>query len=312
MGNDVAWTRRAAGGTGGPAYRLIDEALSGLEPYRRFRAGSTSAGDYSDWVEREAAVLAATGLNENQRNLSTRFPLDGRRQVAAMLSELRAPGILTGTSYPEQEFDQFAAVVEATFDHGGYTTYIFPEEARFLFALTHLIAPRRVVFLGSYYGYWAVWGLPGILAAGGEAVLVDIDPDVLGLAERNLKALGLDHGVEFRATDATEPPVDGHAIDLCVLDAEGPRDSAHAELREKAIYHPIMSAWTPALRPGALLVAHNMLLRNPTGNRHFAAQVAANHEQYAGFEAHLAEHYPVRLVFDTSEGVGVYQKGRDR
>jgi predicted O-methyltransferase YrrM len=69
-----------------------------------------------------------------------------------------------------------------------------------------------------------------------------------------------------------------------------------------------MKANTPALRPDGLLVAHNMLLHNLTGNTYFTAKIANNTSQYARFHAHLDAHYDRHRAYPTSEGVGIYRK----
>ena len=69
-----------------------------------------------------------------------------------------------------------------------------------------------------------------------------------------------------------------------------------------------MEATTPALRPGGLLVAHNMLLENLTDNPYFVGRIERNRQQYARFHEHLDEHYDARCVLSTSEGVGVYRR----
>lgn len=301
--------RALLGRRDGPAYETIDAALAPLDEYRRFRAGALRRQAYSDWVEAHAAELARRGLDDDLMNLSTRFPIDERAFVAAVLADLHAAGVVAATDYPEAEFERLRARVAERFDHAGLVTYIFPEEARLLFALAHVLRPRRTAFLGSYYGYWAVWAIPGIVAAGGTGVLIDIDAVAMAVAERNLERLGLGGAVETLVADATGPlPPDALGVDLCVLDAEGPEDFAARGMAGKAIYHPIMRRWTPALRPGGLLVAHNMLLRNLVDNAYFSRKVTQNRELYARFEHHLARYYDFRRVYDTSEGVGVYRK----
>jgi predicted O-methyltransferase YrrM len=293
---------------GGTAYDRIDEALRGFAQYDEFRHGQIGRADYCAWVRAHLGFLADLGLNEDQANLSTRFPHDERGFVAEILADLAEAGVLDAVDYPEEEFTELRRRVGARWAHDGRSTYIFPEEARLLFALAHLTRPRHAVFLGSYYGYWAVWALPAVLAAGGRATLVDIDPAVMELAERNLTALGLAGRVDFRVADAISYPGGGlHDVDLCVLDAEGPRDAPEEDLRDKAIYFPITAAVTPAMAPGGLLVAHNMLLRNLTRNPYFAGRIARNLEQYAKFHRHLERHYGVRREYPTTEGVGIYR-----
>ena len=106
---------------------------------------------------------------------------------------------------------------------------------------------------------------------------MDIDPEVMDLAERNLTAMGLAGPVDFQVADAIGyTRRDLRDVDLCVLDAEGPKDTVDEDLRDKAIYYPITAASTPAVRPGGLLVAHNMLLENLTGNSYFARKIEQN------------------------------------
>lgn len=295
--------------SGGPAYQRIAAALRGLPEYRAYRCGELSRADYCAWV---AEVGPETlGLNDDQLNLSTRFPRDGRTFVREALDTLRERGAVPTTKYPEDAFDELWERVEAGFDHAGRTTYIFPEEARLLFALAHVVAPASTVFSGSYYGYWAVWALPGIIAAGGQAALVDIDGDAMTLARRNLGALGLAGPVDFVVDDAVTYGRRSGSIDLCVLDAEGPKQHDDEDLRDKAIYYPITAATTPALRPGGLLVAHNVLLENLTENAYFAGRVRHNLQQFTRWQAHLDEHYDVQCVLPTSEGTGVYRRRVD-
>ncbi|MDH6109375.1 putative O-methyltransferase YrrM [Kitasatospora sp. MAP12-15] len=296
----------------GPAVAIIDDALSAFPEYRAFRRAETSRSAYCAWVGSGAVDPGRIGLTEDQLNLSTRLPVNGRAHVDRILGELHAAGLIDATDYPAEEFDALFTQVSAGFRHHPFTTYIFPEEARLLYALAHLAAPRRTVFPGSYYGYWAVWAMPGIIAAGGTAELIDINPETMDLARRNLEALGLSKGVEYVTGDAIAYGRTLRDVDLCVLDAEGPKDAADPELRDKAIYHPIMRATTPALRPGGLLVAHNMLLENLTDNPYFARRISANEAQYTAFHEHLAEHYDRRAVLPTTEGTGVYRKARRR
>ena len=76
------------------------------------------------------------------------------------------------------------------YDHGPFRTYIYPEEARLLFAIADILRPKAAIFLGSYYGYWARAPLAVIARHGGRAVLVDPDPQAQAVARRNLKSAG--------------------------------------------------------------------------------------------------------------------------
>ncbi|WP_405936842.1 class I SAM-dependent methyltransferase [Streptomyces sp. NBC_00726] len=297
----------------GVAFDIIDRALREVPEYQAFRSGRLSRADYCSWLHTGALTAPEAGLTEDQLHLSTRFPADERGFTEHVLHTLHEDGLIGSVAYPEAEFDALRDRVAAGFVHEDRTTYIFPEEARLLFALCHILAPRRAVFPGSYYGYWAVWAIPGIRAAGGTATLVDIDPGTMALAARNLEALGLADGVEFATTDAIAFGGTLEPFDLCVLDAEGPApqhapEGTDPDLVDKAIYYPIMAATTPALRPGGLLIAHNMLLENLTDNRYFAGRIANNRAQYARFQEHLDAHYDSQRLVPSSEGTGIYRR----
>jgi predicted O-methyltransferase YrrM len=295
----------AASRAGGTAYELIDGVLSDIPEYRAFRAGEMSRELYSAWVCGGAIPSEAAVLNEDQLNLSTRFPLDDKAFVQAALDDLRSRDLISETAYPEADFEAYWERVTSIFMHEGRRTYIFPEEARLLFALTHIVRPQLTVFAGSYYAYWAVWAMPGISAAGGRAVLVDIDHDMAMLGRRNLEQFGMTEMADVIVEDAIEVGSRLRDVDLCVLDAEGPKDHPVEDLRDKAIYYPISGAITSAIRTEGLLVAHNVLVANISDNPYFAGRIRDNTRQFRKWQAHYDRH----CLISSSEGVGVYRRG---
>jgi len=290
--------------TGASAHQIITAALRGVDQYEEQRL--LDPRGYSRWVESRSPD--EFGLNRDQLSLSTRFPADEETFVDDALAALRRAGLVAAVDYPKSAFEDFRSRVDSGWDHGGRTTYIFPEEARLLYALAHIVGGRHWLFGGSYYGYWAIWAAPGVAAHGGSLTLVDIDEDVTALAASNFAELVPSADVRFSSADATEPLAADESVDVFVLDAEGPKDHPDPELRDKAIYAPIMRANTPVLRPGGLLVAHNMLLDDHSDCAYFAEKVAHNRRQYADFEAHLTDAYDTRLHIESSEGVGVYRR----
>ncbi len=291
----------------GTAHRLVCDRLSDLPAFAEFRGGRLSRSEYQRVID--TLRCSEWGLNEDQLNLSTRFPQDEPSLVDGMLSTLAGDGTITSTAYPSASFAAYAADVQERFSHGANLTFIFPEEARFLFALAHVAAPAATVFLGSYYGYWAIWALPGIVAASGHAVLIDPDPDVLDLSRTNIERFGWADHCSFVCEDAAaylERVPQG--FDLAVLDAEGPHAVGPPERRAKAIYGPLTETVTPLLRPGGLLVAHNVLLGNLTDNAYFRRSIARNEAQLERFLGCLARDYEAPHTFDTTEGVGVYRR----
>jgi predicted O-methyltransferase YrrM len=291
----------------GTAYQLICHCLAALPEFQLFRAGGLSREEFQGVIDQCRAD--DWGLNEDQLNLATRLPVDEATAVAEFTRTLVADLALPAAHYSAEEFGRWRASVESHFDHGPNLTYIFPEEAHLLFVLAQLRQPRSAVFLGSYYGYWAIWAMPAIAAAGGTAVLIDPDPKVLELSWANLQKFGYADRCRFICEDAAayldrEP----HQYDLAVLDAEGPPASGPPEYRGKAIYHPLTVSVTPRLRPHGLLVAHNILLANLSENAYFKRKIEKNNHQFAEFLPYLDLHYDVQRQFPTTEGVGVFRR----
>ncbi|HEV2376042.1 MAG TPA: class I SAM-dependent methyltransferase [Streptosporangiaceae bacterium] len=248
-------------------------------------------------------------LNTDQLNLATRFPADEEHAVAVILDDLAADGVLATAAYDADGYLSHADRVAEHLRHGGYLTYIFPEEARLLYAVADIVRPRRTLFVGSYYGYWAAFAMPGIAAAGGTAVLIDPNPEVLGLSRENLDRLGYGGRCQFVCEDAaTYLRRQPEGCDLVVQDAEGPKTGADPDRLGKAIYYPLTVAATPLLRPGGLMVAHNIMLSNLTDNDYFRGKVAHNHGELALFHRYVDKHYDRVKDFPTTEGVGIYRR----
>ncbi len=106
--------------------------------------------------------------------------------------------------------------------------------------LARTIGARRVLELGSGFGYSARW----FALAGARVVLTEGDPDNVALARRHLA--GLD--CEFHEGDAFEtlPRLDG-SFDIVFCDVE------------KADYPRAWKAALPRLRPGGLFITDNTL-----------------------------------------------------
>jgi predicted O-methyltransferase YrrM len=279
---------------GGTAYGRIDGALRGFAQYDDFRRGLIRRADYCAWIRASAGFLADLGLDEEQANLSTRFPRHERGHVAGVLADLAGSGVVDAVDYPEEEFAWHRDRVAARWTHDGRTAYVFPEEARLLYALAHLLRPRHAVFVGGDHGYWAAWALPAVVAAGGRATLVDADPAARRLAARNLAALGVAGAVDFRAGG-----FQAGDVDLCVLDTR-PGDGTSYRSRAEEI--------TPVMAPGGVLVAHHMLLQNLTDNPYLTRRIAHNVTRYAPFHQYLERHYGARRAYPTTAGLGVYRR----
>ncbi len=138
----------------------IDHALRTALMYEYWRKGSLSRSAFTKWVDSQNPV--DYGLNRDQLSLTTRFPSDEEGYVDRCLLALRDAGIISSIEYPKASFDACSIQIARTYKHGSYSTYIFPEEARLLYALAYIADGTRWAFLGSYYGYWAAWAMAGV------------------------------------------------------------------------------------------------------------------------------------------------------
>lgn len=175
-------------------------------------------------------------------NVKSRTQLDAA--ATNLFSQLRAGEFLAG-DFRADAFHQFKVGLKGRFVTTGTT--ITPMMERILFGLADAKRPRRTVALGSFEGYALAY-----LAAhrSGQVVGYDINPDCCELARQNFAAIGLSDWVTIKAEDAFAAQEDAASIDLLYVDVEAGGS--------KAAYVPLLEAWYPRLRPGALILAHDI------------------------------------------------------
>lgn len=290
---------------GGTAHAKIESVLKCSPQYAAFRTGQISVTAYQKWVEKEGSVTFDF-LGEDQINRSARFPYEHHDFLSRALAHCRALDLIPDHWYDAATIKRFAAEVLSKYDHGENMTHIFPEESALLYSLVRSKQPSHAVFMGSYYGYWAV----AAKAAKPDlcVTLIDINPTVMNLASRNFANLGLAQGVQFCVEDAETLAPSLGPIDLLVLDATGPSSEDVAEdYRDKAIYFPHLKAALGNLVPGALVVAHNVILSNFTRGKYFAKKQESYRRQYMKFLKLLQENF-IYTVIDTTEGTLIARK----
>jgi predicted O-methyltransferase YrrM len=107
---------------------------------------------------------------------------------------------------------------------------------------------RRILEVGSSYGYSTTWLAAAARAVGGKVISLELKGAKTEYAQRQLALAGLAGYVEFRVGDA-----------LATLAAlPGPFDFALIDLW-KDLYVPVFELLYPKLAPGAVIVADNML-----------------------------------------------------
>jgi predicted O-methyltransferase YrrM len=293
----------------GPVYDLIERELSTYLEYQMIRDGRSSTSQYLHFIDEAGGEPFTTTLTENQRHLVARFPQSEEALVDQALERLRSARIIHSTSYPKDQFMQFRERVRRTFNHGGYVTFIFPEEERLVFALSQILQPKNVLFLGSYYGYWGIWMLPAVMQKHGHATFVDPNPHTNAVARANLSSLGFAGCatvVEAEGTHFLQAHPSRSLFDFLLLDAEGPDNAPDPGFRGKRVYFPLIAKVLPHLSNQATVVTHNILLQNQFRSPYFDRLITKNAEELQEFVAFTTRNFSRREVIDTTEGIGVY------
>jgi predicted O-methyltransferase YrrM len=124
------------------------------------------------------------------------------------------------------------------------------DDGRYLRLLAESVAPKNVVEIGTSHGYSAIWLCLALRAVGGKLTTFEIDADRAKLARENFKLAGVDSIVTLIEGDAHQEVTKlKDPIDLLFLDAD------------KQGYIDYLEKLLPLVRPGGLIVAHNMTAR---------------------------------------------------
>src|SRR5258705_7567806 len=123
-----------------------------------------------------------------------------------------------------------------------------PRTGRLLNAMVRDAKARRVLEIGTSYGYSTIWLAEAVRTTGGVLTTIEIHAKKQAYAREQLTAVGLARCVEFQLGDA-----------LKILAAlAGPFDVVLLDLW-KDLYRPCFDLFLPKLAPGAYVIADNML-----------------------------------------------------
>jgi len=124
------------------------------------------------------------------------------------------------------------------------------DDGRILRLLTESIGAKHVVEIGTSVGYSATWFCLALQQTGGKLTTYEIDAGRAAKARENFKRAGVDGIVTLVEGDAHEEVKNlKEQIDVLFLDAD------------KEGYLDYMNKLLPLVRPGGLIIAHNMTQR---------------------------------------------------
>jgi len=138
------------------------------------------------------------------------------------------------------------AVLEDVYRNHRYLS-VPEEDGRLLRILTESVGARHVVELGTSTGYSGLWILLALMRTGGQLTTYEIDRGRNELARQNFERAGLLKQATLVLGDAhVEVTKLKEPLDLVFIDAD------------KEGYPDYLQKLAPLVRPGGLIVAHNM------------------------------------------------------
>ena len=121
------------------------------------------------------------------------------------------------------------------------------EDGRLLRLLAETVGAKHVVEIGTSNGYSGIWLCLALRTTGGKLTTYEIDERRAQMARANFKRAGVDNIVTLVLGDAhKEVPKLKGPIDLLFLDAD------------KEGYIDYLTKLLPLVRPGGLILAHNL------------------------------------------------------
>ena len=124
------------------------------------------------------------------------------------------------------------------------------EDGRLLRLLTETTGAKNVIEIGTSSGYSGIWFSLALRGTGGKLTTYEIDAGRAALARKNFKRAGVGQYITLVEGDAHEEITKlTESIDLIFLDAD------------KEGYLDYLDKLMPLVRPGGLIVAHNMNTR---------------------------------------------------
>jgi predicted O-methyltransferase YrrM len=148
----------------------------------------------------------------------------------------------------EEQLRQRAMRGEIAFDRDAMLISVGPAVGRLLNLLIKGAGARRILEIGTSYGYSTLWLAEAARATSGKVLSLDVAPAKQAYAADMLAKAGLAEVVEFQCGDARDliPELAG-GVDFVLLDLW------------KDLYVPCLELFFGKLAPGAVVAADNML-----------------------------------------------------
>jgi caffeoyl-CoA O-methyltransferase len=241
-------------GRGGPPNSL-------LQAFDTDRDGTLSAAE----IDAAAAKLRERDANKDGKLTADELPrgLGGRGGAGRGQGATEPDSDLSKPTLPKDDGEKriLAAIEQAR--QGERYANVSTADGRFLRQLAESIGAKRIVELGTSTGESGLWFSMALRKTGGKLYTHDIDPGRISVARENFKKGGVEDLIIITEGDAHKTAIKNtDPIDLLFIDAE------------KEGYDAYLKELLPYVRPGGLIVAHNM--RRPAPNPRYVEAITTN------------------------------------
>ena len=152
-----------------------------------------------------------------------------------------------GLENPALAKDAAEKLIIETSEHVPRRMNVPLEDGRLIRMLTESIGAKRAVEVGTSTGYSGLWFALALRKTGGTLTTFEIDPDVARTARGIFAKAGVDDLITVIVGDAHE----------AVTKLEGPIDIVFIDA-DKPGYRDYFEKLLPLVRPGGLILAHNI------------------------------------------------------
>jgi len=157
------------------------------------------------------------------------------------------PQVSTLAPLPKDEAEKKILDVLETMQRQGLGMSVPRDDGRLLRILAESINAKSVVELGTFHGYSGIWFCLGLRTTGGKLTTFELDPGNAEISRENFKRAGVESLVTIIEGDAhKEVSRLKEPVDLVFIDAD------------KQGYLDYFNKLLPLVRPGGLIVAHNI------------------------------------------------------
>jgi caffeoyl-CoA O-methyltransferase len=232
-----------------------------LQAFDTDRDGTLSAAE----IDAAAAKLRERDANKDGKLTADELPRPqgGRSGAGRGAGAIEADSDLSKPLIPKDEGER--RIVAALEQARGGERYanVSTADGRLLRQLAESLDAKRIVELGTSTGESGLWFSMALRKTGGKLYTHDIDPGRIAVARRNFQKAGVEDLIDIIEGNAhVTAPRNKAPIDILFIDAE------------KEGYDAYLKELLPYVRPGGLIIAHNM--KRPAPNQRYVEAITTS------------------------------------